>query len=128
MMATNTKDLRGMSDEQLGLTLKDVEKHLFQLRFQSATDRLETPSEIRKAKRDVARIKTVQRQRELAKLQELGAEQLATRITTLEGRVKDSVPGKRIAYRQAKRLKRFHAAKATTATTAASAAKKGSGK
>ena len=125
MMATNTKDLRGMSDEQLGLTLKDIEKHLFQLRFQSATDRLETPTEIRKAKRDVARIKTVQRQRELAKLQELGAEQLATRIVTLEGRVKDSVPGKRVAYRQAKRLKRFHAAKATTATPAA---KKGSGK
>ena len=48
-MATKTKDLRGMSDEQLGLTLKDTEKHLFQLRFQSATDRLETPSEIRKA-------------------------------------------------------------------------------
>jgi large subunit ribosomal protein L29 len=123
-MATKTKDLRGMSDEQLGLTLKDVEKHLFQLRFQSATDRLETPSEIRKAKRDVARIKTVQRQRELAKLKELGADQLATRIATLEGRVKDNIPGKRVAFRQSKRLKRFHAAKATTAT----AAKKGSGK
>ena len=51
-MATKMKDLRGMSDEQLGLTLKDTEKHLFQLRFQSATDRLETPSEIRKAKRE----------------------------------------------------------------------------
>jgi ribosomal protein L29 len=33
---------------------------------QSATDRLETPSEIRKAKREVARIKTILRQRELA--------------------------------------------------------------
>jgi large subunit ribosomal protein L29 len=111
-MAIKTVDLRGMSDEQLGLTLKDTEKHMFQLRFQSATDRLETPSEIRKAKRDIARIKTVQRERELAKLAELGAEQLATRIATLEGRVKDNVPGKRVAYRQAKRLKRFHAKKA----------------
>ena len=74
-MATNTKDLRGMSDEQLGLALTDTEKHLFQLRFQSATDRLETPSEIRKSKRDIARIKTVQRERELAKQpkQEKGA-------------------------------------------------------
>ena len=55
---TSTKDLRGMSDEQLGLTLKDTEKHLFQLRLQSATDRLETPSEITKAKKEIARIKT----------------------------------------------------------------------
>ena len=34
-------------------------KNLFHLRFQSATDRLETPSEIVKAKKDVARIKTI---------------------------------------------------------------------
>jgi len=60
-------EYRGMTDEQLGLTLRDVEKNLFQLRFQSATDRLETPSELRKARREIARIKTVQRQRELVK-------------------------------------------------------------
>jgi large subunit ribosomal protein L29 len=60
-------EYRGMSDEQLNLTLRDVEKNLFQLRFQSATDRLETPSELRKARREIARIKTVQRQRELVK-------------------------------------------------------------
>ena len=54
-----------MSDEQLELTLKDTIKNLFHLRFQSATERLETPSEIRKAKQDVARIKTIQREREL---------------------------------------------------------------
>jgi large subunit ribosomal protein L29 len=60
-------EYRGMSDEQLNLTLRDVEKNLFQLRFQSATDRLETPSELRKARREIARIKTVQRERELAK-------------------------------------------------------------
>jgi large subunit ribosomal protein L29 len=129
MATTKTKDLRGMSDEQLGLTLKDTEKHLFQLRFQSATDRLETPSEIRKARRDIARIKTVTRERELAKLKDLPAEQLASRIATLEGRVKENVPGKRVAYRQAKRLKRFHATKAAAAKPAAGAAgTKGSGK
>src|ERR1700741_3862167 len=99
MATTKTKDLRGMSDEQLGLTLKDTEKHLFQLRFQSATDRLETPSEIRKARREIAGIKTVPRERELAKLKDLPAEQLASRIATLEGRVKENVPGKRIAHR-----------------------------
>jgi len=127
-MALKTKDLRGMSDEQLGLTLKDVEKHLFQLRFQSATDRLETPSEIRKAKRDIARVKTVQRERDLAKLKDLAPEQLASRIATLEGRVKENVPGKRVAYRQAKRLKRFHAAKASKLVAAKPTGTKGGGK
>jgi large subunit ribosomal protein L29 len=59
-------EFRAMNDEHLGLTLKETVKNLFHLRFQSATERLETPSEIRKAKRDVARIKTIQRERELA--------------------------------------------------------------
>ncbi len=60
-----TSELREMSDEQLDLTLKEVVKNLFHLRFQSATDRLETPSEINKAKRDVARIRTIIRERAL---------------------------------------------------------------
>jgi large subunit ribosomal protein L29 len=62
-----------MSGEQLALTLKDVTKNLFHLRFQSATERLETPSEIRKAKREIARIKTIIRERELAAGQTAGA-------------------------------------------------------
>ncbi len=57
-------EYRAMSAEQLDLTLKDTVKNLFHLRFQSATERLETPSEIRKARREVARIKTIQRERE----------------------------------------------------------------
>lgn len=56
-------EYRGASEEQLALTLKELEKNLFHLRFQSATDRLETPSEIRKAKRDIARIRTIQAER-----------------------------------------------------------------
>ena len=60
-----TREFRQMSDEQLDLSLKEVVKNLFHLRFQSATDRLETPSEIRKAKEEAARIKTIMREREL---------------------------------------------------------------
>jgi large subunit ribosomal protein L29 len=63
--AMKSAELRGMGPEQLELTLKEVVKNLFHLRFQSATERLETPSEIRKAKREVARIKTIQREFEL---------------------------------------------------------------
>ena len=60
-----TQELREMDDQQLDLQLKETVKNLFHLRFQSATDRLETPSEIEKAKRDVARIRTIQRERSL---------------------------------------------------------------
>jgi large subunit ribosomal protein L29 len=67
-------EYRSMSDEHLELTLKDVIKNLFHLRFQSATERLETPSEIRKAKKDVARIKTIQRERQLAAKRQAQAE------------------------------------------------------
>jgi large subunit ribosomal protein L29 len=67
MKGPKMSEYRGMSDENLVLALLDLEKNLFHLRFQSATDRLETPSEIRKAKREIARVKTVQRQRELKK-------------------------------------------------------------
>jgi large subunit ribosomal protein L29 len=61
-----SSEYRQMTDEQIGLALRDVVKNLFHLRFQSATERLETPSEIRKAKREVARIRTIQRERQLA--------------------------------------------------------------
>src|SRR5438094_3164980 len=102
-MPSKMKDYRGMSDEQLGLTLKDIEKHLFQLRFQSATDRLETPSEIRKAKRDIARIRTIQREKELAELEALPPEQLATRIASLDAKEASGAPGKRMAHRRSAR-------------------------
>ena len=59
------EELRGMSDEQLGITLRETTEHLFRLRFQAETERVEAPSEIKKARREVARIKTIQREREL---------------------------------------------------------------
>jgi large subunit ribosomal protein L29 len=95
-------ELRGMSDEQLGLALKDTEKHLFQLRFQSATDRLETPSEIRKAKKDIARILTEQRTRELKALAGQTDDQIAAALAAAEAG--GNGPGRRKPRRQANRL------------------------
>ena len=60
-----TEELRELSDEQMELQLKETVKNLFHLRFQSATDRLETPSEIQRAKREVARLHTIKRERVL---------------------------------------------------------------
>ena len=122
-MPTKLKDYRGMSEEQLAATLKDVEKQLFQLRFQSATDRLETPSEIRKARQEVARIRTIQRLRDLEKLKALPAEQLATRVASLKAKDDAGGPGKRQARRQFQRVQRLHAAKTATTTTAQKGAK-----
>ena len=47
-------ELRDMSDEQLGLTLKDANEHLFRLRIQSQTEKLDAPSELRRNRRLVA--------------------------------------------------------------------------
>jgi len=58
-------ELREMSDEQLGLTLKDTIDSLFRLRIRAQTERLDAPSELRRNRRLIARILTVQRQREL---------------------------------------------------------------
>ena len=58
--------LREMSDDQLLFTLRETEKELFRLRFQAATERLDAPSNLRKLRREIARIKTIQHQRQLA--------------------------------------------------------------
>ena len=58
-------ELREQGDEQLELLLKETQQGLFRLRLQSETERLEAPSEIIKAKREIARIKTILRLREI---------------------------------------------------------------
>jgi large subunit ribosomal protein L29 len=62
---TKPAELRDQTDEQLELLLKETQQNLFRLRLQSETERLEAPSEIIKAKREVARIKTILRLREI---------------------------------------------------------------
>jgi large subunit ribosomal protein L29 len=56
-------ELREMSDEQLGLTLKEASETLFRMRIQAQTERLDAPSELRKHRRLIARILTVQKER-----------------------------------------------------------------
>jgi len=60
----NAAELREMSDEQLGLTAKEAAEKLFRLRFQSQAERLDVPSEIRKNRRLIARVKTLQTERQ----------------------------------------------------------------
>jgi large subunit ribosomal protein L29 len=58
-------ELREQTDEQLDVLLRETQTNLFRLRLQSETERLEAPSEIIKAKREIARIKTILRLREI---------------------------------------------------------------
>ncbi len=57
--------IREQTDDQLELLLAETQQNLFRLRLQSETERLEAPSEIIKAKREIARIKTILREREI---------------------------------------------------------------
>lgn len=60
------KALTAQSDVELDVALADGKRELFNLRFQLATGQLESPSRIKAVKREVARIKTEQRARQLA--------------------------------------------------------------
>lgn len=60
--------LRDMTDVELSQKLLDLKGELFNLRFQLATGQLENPLRIRNVRRDIARIKTVIREREIKQL------------------------------------------------------------
>jgi len=67
---TVASELRQMSDEQLALSLTEAAQHLFKLRIQAQTERLDAPSELRKQRRLIARIKTIQSERAKVKAAE----------------------------------------------------------
>jgi large subunit ribosomal protein L29 len=69
-MNKKMEEFHALPPEQLDIAYKEAVKQLFHLKIQSATERLETPSEIRKVKKDIARILTIKRQRELAAAKE----------------------------------------------------------
>jgi large subunit ribosomal protein L29 len=52
-------DVRAMTPDQMADKLGDLKKAQFNLRFQRATGQLEKTAEVRKIRRDIARIKTV---------------------------------------------------------------------
>jgi large subunit ribosomal protein L29 len=60
------RELRELSDEELVKRLDESREELFRLRFQVATGALENTARLKLAKNDVARILTVQREREAA--------------------------------------------------------------
>ncbi|MDO4679878.1 MAG: 50S ribosomal protein L29 [Aerococcus sp.] len=60
------KDLQNLSTDELNAQEQEYKQQLFNLRFQLATGQLEDTAQIRKVKKQIARIKTALRQQELA--------------------------------------------------------------
>ena len=60
MISLRARDLRGLTPDELQQKLAETRKELFNLRFQSATGSLEDTTRLRHARRDIARILTVQ--------------------------------------------------------------------
>ena len=61
------KKMREMTEVELNGELDKMKKELFNLRFQHVTGQLENPVQMRELKRDIARVKTIIREKELAK-------------------------------------------------------------
>jgi large subunit ribosomal protein L29 len=63
-MSKASKALRDQTNDQLEAQLRELQQSLFKLRIQSSTERLEAPSEIIRARREIARIKTILHERQ----------------------------------------------------------------
>ena len=60
------EEIRHFSDEEIQAELDRLHRHMFDLRAQAVTEKLEDPSMLAKTKRDIARVLTVRRERQLA--------------------------------------------------------------
>ena len=65
-MKMKASDVRKMSAAELETKLGELKKDLFQLRLQNATNQLDNPVRIAQVKRDIARVKTIIREQQLA--------------------------------------------------------------
>lgn len=65
MRSMKVKELRDLTDAELGKKLTDSKDELFKLRFQMATGQLDNPMKLQEVRRKIARVKTIIREREL---------------------------------------------------------------
>jgi large subunit ribosomal protein L29 len=65
MPTTSTVDLRGLANDELISKLREAKEELFNLRFQAATGQLESHGRLRAVRKEIARLYTVMREREL---------------------------------------------------------------
>ncbi|MGA3353265.1 MAG: 50S ribosomal protein L29 [Acidimicrobiales bacterium] len=70
---TTAAEIRELDDEELEIKLLEARKELFNLRFQAATGRLDNNARVTQVRRDIARLMTVQRDREIEAAEQAGA-------------------------------------------------------
>jgi len=64
-LGTKVAEMRELADDDLATKLREAKEELFNLRFQGATGQLESHGRLRAVRRDIARIYTIMREREL---------------------------------------------------------------
>ena len=74
-MASRTAELRELNDTELVHRLGEAKEELFNLRFQNATGQLDNVARIPQVRREVARIETLLREREIAAAEQLEAQE-----------------------------------------------------
>ena len=72
---TKPEELRDLSDDELETKLAEAKEELFNLRFQLVTGQLDNPMAIKVMRKEIARVLTVIRERELAVLEGAAAEE-----------------------------------------------------
>jgi large subunit ribosomal protein L29 len=65
-MKARLKEIRDRSAEDLRREIVEKQRHLFDLRSQAVTEKLEDPTQLKKTRKEIARIKTILRERETA--------------------------------------------------------------
>ena len=66
-------DIRDLGDEEMEERIRELKEEQFRLRFRSATMQLENPKLLKEIRRDIARMKTILRERELAQESKLAS-------------------------------------------------------
>lgn len=64
MRQMKANDIRKKTNEELAVELNELKSELFKLRFQYATNQLENPQKMKSVKKDIARVKTILKERE----------------------------------------------------------------
>lgn len=78
MSTQQTRDARARTDEELAADLESAHQALFNLRFQSATRQLADNSQVRKAKKQIARLKTLAHERAIVAAHDRAVAALST--------------------------------------------------
>ena len=61
----NAEEVNKLTDEEISIELERLRRHVFDMRSQAVTEKLDDPNRLTAARRDIARMLTVRRQREL---------------------------------------------------------------